>query len=101
MREELRRNGAHLDDVRYCPYHPEGMVERYRRVSDWRKPETGMLRDLMANWPVDPAGSFVVGDHDTDVAASRAAGIPGHLFTGGNLLERVRAILNADLDAGG
>lgn len=93
MREELRRNGAHLDDVRYCPYHPEGAVERYRRVSDWRKPEAGMLRDLMAHWPVDRTASFVIGDRDTDMAAARATGIPGHLFTGGNLLERVRAIL--------
>lgn len=93
MREELRRNGAHLDDVRYCPYHPEGVVDRYRRASDWRKPEAGMLRDLMAHWPVDRTASFVIGDRDTDMAAARAAGLPGHLFTGGNLLERVRGVL--------
>jgi D-glycero-D-manno-heptose 1,7-bisphosphate phosphatase len=90
MREELRRNGVHLYDVRYCPYHPEGAVEHYRRASDWRKPEAGMLRDLMAHWPVETAGSFIIGDRDTDMAAAQAA---GHLFTGGNLLERVRAIL--------
>jgi D-glycero-D-manno-heptose 1,7-bisphosphate phosphatase len=52
-----------------------------------------MLRDLMAHWPVERTGSFVIGDRDTDMAAARATGIPGHLFTGGNLLERVRAIL--------
>lgn len=94
VQEELRRNGAHLDDIRYCPDHPEGVVERYRRVSDWRKPEAGMLRDLMARWPVEVSGSFVVGDRETDVGAAQAAGIPGHLFTGGNLLERIRGILD-------
>lgn len=48
----------------------------------------------MAHWPVETAGSFVIGDRDTDMAAARAAGVAGHLFTGGNLLERVRAILD-------
>ncbi|MFD1625092.1 HAD-IIIA family hydrolase [Azospirillum griseum] len=98
VQEELRRNGAHLDDIRYCPYHPTGAVERYRRLSDWRKPEPGMLRDLMARWPVRMAGSFVIGDRDTDMAAAQAAGLPGHLFTGGNLLDHVRAVLDADGD---
>lgn len=93
MGEEMRRQGAHLDDIRYCPYHPDGTVEPYRRASDWRKPAPGMILDLMRQWPVDPVGSFVVGDNPTDVEAAEAAGLPGHLFRGGSLLERVREIL--------
>ena len=91
MAEELKKAGAHIDDWRYCPFHPEGTIRHFRRISDWRKPGCGMLEDLMKFWPVTIEKSFLIGDKDSDMQAARGAGVTPLLFSGGNLLDFVRA----------
>jgi D-glycero-D-manno-heptose 1,7-bisphosphate phosphatase len=90
MAGELARQGAHVDAFEYCPFHPEAPLETYRRDSPRRKPRPGMIEDLCAAWPVDRARSFLVGDKTTDIEAAAAAGIPGHLFEGGDLASFLR-----------
>ena len=86
MNEELAKVGAHIDAFEYCPHHEGGTVPAYTRPCDRRKPGPGMIRDLLARYPVDPARTLMIGDNDTDLQAAAAAGIRGVKFEGGSLL---------------
>ena len=92
--EQVLAAGGTIDDLRFCPHHPEATVSAYRGTSDWRKPAPGMILDLLSRWDLDPARCVLVGDQPTDIAAAAAAGVPGVLFTGGNLQETVRPLLS-------
>jgi D,D-heptose 1,7-bisphosphate phosphatase len=93
IRDQLLEQHAQIDDERFCPYHPDAIVDVWRGHSDWRKPAPGMLLDLLAAWPVDRDRSFLVGDQPSDVAAAESAGIRGYLFDGGNLESFISAII--------
>jgi D-glycero-D-manno-heptose 1,7-bisphosphate phosphatase len=82
MNDDLRPLGAHIDDFRFCPHHPDGKVIELSIACNCRKPKPGMLHSLLANWPVDRETSVLIGDKETDVEAARAAGIRGILFNG-------------------
>jgi D-glycero-D-manno-heptose 1,7-bisphosphate phosphatase len=85
MAEDMAAIGAHIDAFEYCPDHPDGTIERYRRVSDRRKPAPGMITDLLSRFPVNTDASILIGDKPSDLEAASAAGLKGHLFSGGNL----------------
>jgi D,D-heptose 1,7-bisphosphate phosphatase len=93
MADEMVAIGAHIDAFEYCPDHPDGTIERYRRVSDRRKPEPGMITDLLGRFPVNAEDSMLIGDKVSDLQAAQAAGLKGHLFSGGNLEAFVKQLL--------
>jgi D-glycero-D-manno-heptose 1,7-bisphosphate phosphatase len=77
MRNRMAAAGVRLDAVYHSPYHPTDGIGRYRSDSDWRKPGAGMIRQAIADFDLDPAASWAIGDHERDMLATAAAGI-GH-----------------------
>jgi D-glycero-D-manno-heptose 1,7-bisphosphate phosphatase len=93
METELGKAGAYLDDLFFCPHHPDkgfpGERPEYKMDCDCRKPKPGMLLAAAQKYNIDLAASYMVGDEPKDGEAGRAAGCGG-IFT--SLQECVRAI---------
>lgn len=90
INSELRKSGAHLDATYRCPHHPTEARGEYLKACGCRKPEPGMILQATEEWDIDPAGSVLFGDKESDIEAARRAGIRGVLYEGGSLLDLVR-----------
>jgi histidinol-phosphate phosphatase family protein len=77
--ELLVEHEAFIDDYAYCPHHPEaghpGEVPRLKISCDCRKPEPGLLLDLISRHALDPAATIMVGDSERDLQAASNAGV--------------------------
>ena len=66
--------GAIIDRFYFCPFHPNGTVEAYRRDHPWRKPNPGMILQAARDLEVNLKESWMVGDSERDIEAGHAAG---------------------------
>jgi D-glycero-D-manno-heptose 1,7-bisphosphate phosphatase len=80
MQVVLRAAGAHVDAFYVCPHHPDGTVKAFTMECLCRKPGIGMLEQAAREWPIEMAGSFLIGDRDGDMQAAAAFGICGIRF---------------------
>lgn len=64
-----------IDDIFYSPYHPEGVIEKYKKESDDRKPNTGMIRKAGTKHEIDFKESYLIGDSFTDMLCAENAGL--------------------------
>jgi len=59
--------GAKIDKFYFCPHHPEGEVEEFKKECDCRKPKTGMAEKASKELCINLKKSFVVGDKISDL----------------------------------
>lgn len=75
----LAREGAYLDNIYFCPHHPDrGYPEEnraYKIDCDCRKPKPGMIKQAESEFNVDLQSSWLIGDTTTDVQTGRNAGM--------------------------
>ena len=78
METDLGRSGAYIDDLFYCPHHPDkgfpGERPEYKIDCNCRKPKPGMILVAAEKYNIDLSCSYMVGDDMRDVKAGIAAG---------------------------
>jgi histidinol-phosphate phosphatase family protein len=67
MKEELARHGAWVDAIYYCPHHPDDGC-------GCRKPRANLFSRAVEELGLALAGSYVIGDQETDLLAGQALG---------------------------
>ncbi len=68
---EMRKFGIKKVKVLFCPHHIDGVVEKYKKDCDCRKPKTGLFHKAIKKYRVDTNNSFVIGDRIRDLEISK------------------------------
>ena len=83
----LGEKGAFVDDIFYCPHHPdkgfEGEVPELKFDCECRKPKTGMIDEAVKKYNIDLSKSYMVGDSTMDLELARNAGVKSVLVETG------------------
>ena len=74
LNQLLAEKNAFLDRIYYCPYHPDGVVPKYRKESNNRKPNPGMLLTASKELDIDLNQSWCIGNSIRDIEAGHRAG---------------------------
>ena len=96
MNRQLEEWDTRIDAFYYCPHYPGGTVSEFAIECECRKPRAGMLNQALQDLSADKARSFLIGDKNSDLQAAHAAGVKAWLFTGGDLQQFVREILEKE-----
>jgi len=79
MQVLLGDTGCYVDDIYYCPHHPdrgfEGEIAELKIKCDCRKPHTGMLRQAADDHNIDLEQSWIIGDTTMDIQTGKNAGM--------------------------
>jgi len=70
MIAELKKEGAIIHDVAFCPHKPKAGCA-------CRKPNSRLILNLAKKYNIDLSNSYMVGDTDTDIIAGKKAGTKG------------------------
>jgi D-glycero-D-manno-heptose 1,7-bisphosphate phosphatase len=78
LETDLGMRGAYLDDIFFCPHHPDkgfpGERPEYKIDCECRKPKPGLLFQAAGKYHIDLSQSYMIGDGRQDVEAAMAAG---------------------------
>jgi D,D-heptose 1,7-bisphosphate phosphatase len=75
LNEKLKKSGAHIDEFFIAPYFKNSKFKRYRKGSNFRKPNTGMFKEIKKKYMIKMNGSFMIGDQLSDRTFAKKSGI--------------------------
>ena len=93
LKKKIKKDGAKIDDIFYCPFHPEFGRGKYKKKSNDRKPGDGMIKKAIKKWKINTKTSFMIGDKISDKQAAKKAKIKFFYKNEKNLNTQIKNIL--------
>ena len=77
MNMELSKlQGIRITDFYYSPYHIDGIIEKYKKRTNCRKPEADLFKRAIKDHDISVEDSIAIGDKYSDLKPALACGVP-------------------------
>ena len=73
LKKFLLSNNIFIHDIKYCPFHPRGIIVKYKKNTKYRKPGNLMIKEIFKNWVINKKKSFMIGDSISDKICSKSS----------------------------
>jgi len=71
IKKRLKKDDAVVDEIYYCPHHPDANLKKYRVKCQCRKPNVQLFEKAAQDFGINLKKSFVIGDSFRDIEAGK------------------------------
>ena len=97
LKQELLHSSTVINEIKFCPHHPQGIIKKYKKKCKCRKPGNKMILDLKKQWDIDLNKSFIIGDKKTDELCATKSKLK-FFYATDNLYDQVKSIFKNEFN---
>lgn len=71
----LDKKNIYINDLEFCPFHPQAIIKKYKKKSGYRKPGNLMIEKIKKRWGIMSNKSYMIGDKISDYKAAKKSRI--------------------------
>ncbi len=71
----LKKRGIKITKIKFCPHHEKGIIKKYSKKCNCRKPGNLMIREVFQKWKINKRRSFMIGDRSKDRLAAKKSNL--------------------------
>ena len=80
IKNKFNENNIKIDHVEFCPHHPQATIKKYRKFCNCRKPNNGMINNILSNWLIDKKNSLMIGDKFSDELCAKKSNLKFYYY---------------------
>ena len=93
LKKILSEKNIYIHDVLYSPFHPKGVIKKFKKNTNLRKPGNQMIEIIKKNWDINLKKSLMIGDRVTDKLAARKSKIK-FFYSQKNFYKQIKILIN-------
>jgi D,D-heptose 1,7-bisphosphate phosphatase len=89
LKKDFIKKNIFFNDILFCPHHPEGIINKYKKNCLCRKPGNQMLKKIISSWNIDLKKSYMIGDSKSDEDSAKKTKIK-FIYSNKNFLKEIK-----------